>query len=186
MTSTSGNDGSSAVTVTFDISRNLDVAAVDVQNRISQAEGRLPNEVKQVGISVTKVSSNFVLAAAADGESGQYDPLFISNYLDRLVVDEIKRVPGVGNVFVFGVGRYAMRLWVDPNKLAGRNITADEVVQPLREQNVQVAAGAGGPDPAPHGHTIQSSVRPARRLHHPRHFDDIRLQRPPDGRLVRG
>jgi len=144
MTSTSGNDGSSSITVTFDLTRNLDVAAVDVQNRISQAEGRLPNEVKQVGISVTKVSSNFVLAAAAYAEHGQYDPLFISNYLDRFIVDEIKRVPGVGNVFVFGIGRYAMRLWVDPNKLAGRNITADEVVQALREQNVQVAAGAVG------------------------------------------
>ena len=120
MTSTSGNDGSSAITVTFDITRNLDVAAVDVQNRISQAEGRLPNEVKQVGISVTKVSSNFVLAAAAYAEKGEYDPLFISNYVDRFIVDEIKRVPGVGNVFVFGIGRYAMRLWVDPDKLAGR------------------------------------------------------------------
>src|SRR5215204_136380 len=120
ITSTSGNDGTCAITVTFDPTRNLDVAAVDVQNRISQAEGLLPNEVKQVGISVTKVSNNFVLAAAAYAEKGEYDPLFISNYVDRFVVDEIKRVPGVGNVFVFGIGRYAMRLWVDPDKLAGR------------------------------------------------------------------
>jgi HAE1 family hydrophobic/amphiphilic exporter-1 len=185
MTSTSGNDGSSAITVTFDLSRNLDVAAVDVQNRISQAEGRLPNEVKQIGVSVTKVSSNFVLAAAAYAESGQYDPLFISNYLDRFVVDEIKRVPGVGQVFVFGVGRYAMRLWVDPNRLAGRNITADEVVQALREQNVQVAAGAVGSDPAPKGHTFQISVRAAGRLTDPAQFDNIILKRSPDGGLVR-
>src|SRR3954464_4272099 len=151
LTSTSGNDGSSNITITFDLSRNLDVAAVDVQNRISQAEGRLPNEVKQVGLSVTKVSSNFVLAAAAFAEKGEYDPLFISNYVDRFVVDEIKRVPGVGNVFVFGIGRYALRLGVDPDKLASRNITADEVVASLREQNVQVAAGAVGADPAPKG-----------------------------------
>src|SRR4029079_12642095 len=134
MTSTSGNDGSSAITVTFDITRDLDVAAVDVQNRISQAEGRLPNEVKQVGISVTKVSSNFVLAAAAYAEHGEYDPLFISNYLDRFVVDEIKRVPGVGNVVVFGIGRYAMRLWLDPDRLAARNVTAGEAVQALGEK----------------------------------------------------
>src|SRR5919206_4672061 len=154
MTSSSGNDGTCAITITFDVSRNLDVAAVDVQNRISQAEGRLPNEVKQVGLSVQKVSTNFVLAAAAYAENGQYDPLFISNYIDRFVVDEIKRVPGVGNVFVFGVGRYAMRLWIDPDKLAGRNITAAEVVQALREQNVQVAAGAVGAHPAPRGHTL--------------------------------
>jgi HAE1 family hydrophobic/amphiphilic exporter-1 len=185
MTSTSGNDGSSSITVTFDLTRNLDVAAVDIQNRISQAEGRLPNEVKQVGISVTKVSSNFVLAAAAYAEHGEYDPLFISNYLDRYVVDEIKRVPGVGNVFVFGVGRYAMRLWVDPDKLAGRNITADEVVQALREQNVQVAAGAVGSDPAPPGHTYQISVRAAGRLNDPAQFDDIILKRSATGGLVR-
>src|SRR3954470_6705004 len=163
MTSTSGNDGSSSITVTFDLTRNLDVAAVDIQNRISQADGRLPNEVKQVGISVTKVSSNFVLAAAAYAEHGEYDPLFISNYLDRYVVDEIKRVPGVGNVFVFGVGRYAMRLWLDPDRLAGRNITADEVVQALREQNVQVAAGQGGAPPSPPGPRHPNSGRARRR-----------------------
>jgi HAE1 family hydrophobic/amphiphilic exporter-1 len=185
MTSTSGNDGSSAVTVTFDISRNLDVAAVDVQNRISQAEGRLPNEVKQVGISVTKVSSNFVLAAAAYAEKGQYDPLFISNYLDRFVVDEIKRVPGVGQVFVFGIGRYAMRIWLDPDKLAGRNLTADDVLQALREQNVQVAAGAVGADPAPAGHPFQISVRAAGRLSEPSEFDNIIVKRSSDGALVR-
>jgi HAE1 family hydrophobic/amphiphilic exporter-1 len=185
MTSTSGNDGSSAITVTFDITRNLDVAAVDVQNRISQAEGRLPNEVKQVGISVTKVSSNFVLAAAAYAENGEYDPLFISNYVDRFVVDEIKRVPGVGNVFVFGIGRYAMRLWVDPNKLAGRDITADEVVAALREQNVQVAAGAVGSEPAPKGQAYQISVRAEGRLNDPAQFEDIILKRSNDGALVR-
>ena len=185
MTSTSGNDGTSSITVTFDLTRDLDVAAVDVQNRISQAEGRLPNEVKQVGISVTRVSTNFVLAAAAYAENGQYDPLFISNYLDRFVVDEVKRVPGVGNVLVFGVGRYAMRLWLDPDKLAGRNITADEVVQALREQNVQVAAGAVGAEPAARGQTYQISVRAAGRLTDPAQFDDVILKRSAGGGLVR-
>jgi HAE1 family hydrophobic/amphiphilic exporter-1 len=185
MTSTSGNDGTSNIVVTFDINRSLDVAAVDVQNRISQAEGRLPNEVKQIGISVTKVSTNFVLAAAAYAEKGEYDTLFISNYVDRFVVDEIKRVPGVGNVLVFGIGRYAMRLWIDPDKLAGRNITADEVVQALREQNVQVAAGAVGSDPAPRGHTYQISVRAAGRLNDPAQFENIILKRSADGALVR-
>jgi HAE1 family hydrophobic/amphiphilic exporter-1 len=185
MTSTSGNDGSSAVVVTFDLSRNLDVAAVDVQNRISQAEGRLPNEVKQVGISVTKVSTNFVLAAAAYAEHDEYDPMFISNYVDRFVVDEIKRVPGVGNVVVFGIGRYAMRLWLDPDRLAARNVTADEVVQALREQNTQVAAGAVGSEPAAKGHTFQISVRAEGRLTEPSEFDNIILKRAQDGSLVR-
>ena len=185
MTSTSGNDGTSAIIITFDLSRNLDVAAVDVQNRISQAEGRLPNEVKQVGISVTKVSTNFVLAAAAYAEHGEYDPMFISNYVDRFVVDEIKRVPGVGNVVVFGIGHYAMRLWLDPDRLAARNVTADEVVQALREQNTQVAAGAVGSEPAAKGHTFQISVRAAGRLTEPAEFDNVILKRTEEGSLVR-
>ena len=185
MTSTSGNDGSSAITITFDIARNLDAAAVDVQNRLSQAEGRLPNEVKQVGISVTKVSNNFVIAAAAYAEHDEYDPLFVSNYLDRFVVDEIRRVPGVGQVVVFGIGRYAMRLWLDPDRLAGRNLTADEVVQALREQNVQVAAGAVGAEPSQEGQSFQISVRAAGRLSDPAQFDNVILKRSSDGALVR-
>ncbi len=185
MTSTSGNDGTCAIVVTFDPTRDLDVAAVDVQNRLSQAEGLLPNEVKQVGISVTKVSNNFVLAAAAFAEHGEYDSLFISNYLDRFVRDELKRVPGVGDVLVFGIGRYAMRLWLDPDKLAGRNVTADEVVQALREQNVQVAAGQVGAPPARHGQTFQISVRAAGRLTEPVQFENIILKRSANGAVVR-
>src|SRR5437667_3388082 len=185
MTSTSGNDGTCAIVVTFDPTRDLDVAAVDVQNRISQAEGLLPNEVKQVGISVTKVSTNFVLAAAAFAEHGEYDPLFISNYVDRFVKDELKRVPGVGDVQVFGIGRYAMRLWLDPDKLAGRKVTADEVVQALREQNTQVAAGQVGAPPARQGQTFQISVRAAGRLTDPVQFENIILKRSPDGGVVR-
>ena len=185
MTSTSGNDGTCAIVVTFDPTRDLDVAAVDVQNRISQAEGLLPNEVKQVGISVTKVSTNFVLAAAAFAEHGEYDPLFISNYVDRFVKDELKRVPGVGDVQVFGIGRYAMRLWLDPDKLAGRKVTADEVVQALREQNAQVAAGQVGAPPARQGQTFQISVRAAGRLTDPVQFENIILKRSPDGAVVR-
>src|SRR5207302_7735000 len=177
MTSTSGNDGTSAITITFDVDRNLDLAAVDIQNRISQAEGRLPNEVKQVGISVTRVSNNFVLAAAAYSEHGEYDPLFVSNYLDRFVIDEIRRVPGVGNVVIFGVGRYAMRIWLDPDRLASRGIGADEVVQALREQNVQVAAGAVGAEPAPKGQTFQMSVRAVGRLTEPGEFENIIVKR---------
>ena len=144
MTSSSGNDGSCSVTVTFDINRDIDVAAVDVQNRVSQVEGRLPNEVKTVGISVTKASNNFVLAAGVYAEKGEYDALFMSNYIDRFIKDDLKRVPGVGDVIIFGERKYAMRLWLDPDRLASRGITADEVVDALREQNVQVAAGQVG------------------------------------------
>ena len=185
MTSSSGSDGTAAVTVTFDVTRNLDIAAVDVQNRISQVSGRLPNEVNAVGVAVTKVSNNFVLAAGAFAEHGEYDLAFVSNYVDRFVKDELKRVPGVGDVVLFGERRYAMRLWIDPDRLAGRNITADEVVQALREQNVQIAAGQVGAPPIRAGQTYQISVRAAGRLSEPAEFDNIILKRAADGALVR-
>ena len=185
MTSSSGNDGLCTVTITFDITRNLDIAAVDVQNRISQVEGRLPNEVKAVGISVTKVSTNFVLGASVYAENGQYDALFISNYIDRFIKDELKRVAGVGEVIIFGERKYAMRLWIDPDRLAGRGITADEVVSALREQNVQVAAGAVGRAPARPGQTFDISVRAVGRLSEPSEFDNIILKRAQGGALVR-
>src|SRR3989441_2269784 len=185
MTSSSGNDGSSNVTITFDVTRNIDVAAVDVQNRISRIEGRLPTEVKAVGISVTKASANFVLAAGMYSENGQYDALFMSNYIDRFIKDDIQRVPGVGNVFIFGERKYAMRLWLAPNRLASRSITADELVKALREQNVQVAAGQVGEPPARAGQTFQMSVRAVGRLTEAPEFDNIILNRAADGSLVR-
>jgi HAE1 family hydrophobic/amphiphilic exporter-1 len=185
MTSASSSDGSAAITVTFDVTRNLDIAAVDVQNRLSQVAGRLPNEVNAVGVAVTKVSNNFVLAAGAFAEHGEFDLAFVSNYVDRFVKDELKRVPGVGDVVLFGERRYAMRLWIDPDRLAGRNITADEVVQALREQNVQIAAGQVGAPPIRAGQSYQISVRAAGRLSEPAEFDDIILKRAADGALVR-
>jgi HAE1 family hydrophobic/amphiphilic exporter-1 len=185
MSSSSGNDGTCAIIVTFDITHDIDIAAVDVQNRISQVEGRLPNEVKAVGITVTKASVNFVMGASLYSENGQYDELFMSNYLDRFIKDELKRVPGVGDVFPFGERKYAMRLWVDPDKLAARGITADDVVQSLREQNVQVAAGQIGQMPARKGQQFQISVRAVGRLSEPSEFDDIILKRTDDGTLVR-
>ena len=185
MSSTSGSDGSCSITVTFDITRNIDVAAVDVQNRLTQVEGRLPNEVKAVGISVTKASDNFVMGAGVYAEHGEYDALFMSNYIDRFVRDEIKRVPGVGEVFIFGERKYAMRLWLDPDRLAGRGLTAPEVVSALREQNVQVAAGQVGQAPARPGQTFSISVRAVGRLTEPAEFDNIILKRSADGSLVR-
>jgi HAE1 family hydrophobic/amphiphilic exporter-1 len=185
MTSSSSSSGASTVIVTFDVGRDLDVAAVDVQNRVSQVEGRLPNEVKQIGISVTKSGQNFVLAAGVYAEDDQYDPLFISNYLDRYVRDELQRVPGVGSIVIFGERKYAMRLWLDPDRLAGRGITAGEVVNALREQNVQVAAGQVGSQPALPGQTYQISVRAVGRLTEPAEFADIILKRAADGSLVR-
>jgi hydrophobic/amphiphilic exporter-1 (mainly G- bacteria), HAE1 family len=185
MSSSSSSDGTAQIIITFELSRDLDLAAVDVQNRISQVSGRLPAEVNQVGVAVTKVSQNFVLAAGAWAENGEYDIAFVSNYVDRFVKDELRRVPGVADIVVFGERRYAMRLWLDPDRLASRKLTADDVVQALREQNVQVAAGQVGAPPARAGQSYQISVRAAGRLTDTSQFDNIIVKRGEDGALVR-
>ena len=182
--STSGNDGTCSITVTFDIDRNLDLAAVDVQNRASTALGRLPSEVQNTGINITKVSTNFVLAAAFYAEKGQYDDLFISNYLDVYVRDALKRVRGVGDVIIFGERKYSMRLWLDPVRLAARGLTASDVVSALREQNVQVAAGQLGQAPAMPGQAYQISVRAAGRLTDAAEFDRLVIKRSAEGSLI--
>ena len=185
ITSSSSANGTSNVTVTFDVARNIDVAAVDVQNRVAQVTGRLPNEVKTLGVSVTKGGTNFVLAAGVYADRNQYDTLFVSNYLDRFVRDAIQRVPGVSGVVIFGERKYAMRLWLDPDRLAGRNVTAGEVVSALREQNVQVAAGQIGAEPSQPRQTYQINVRAVGRLVEPAEFDNIILKRGAAGALVR-
>jgi len=182
--SVSGNDGTCAITTTFDIDRNLDIAAVDVQNRASTALGRLPGVVQTTGLNITKVSTNFVIAAAFYAENGQYDDLFISNYLDVYVKDSLKRVPGVGDVTIFGERKYSMRLWLDPVRLAARKLTAGDVVNALREQNVQVAAGQVGQTPAMPGQAYQISVRAVGRLTEAREFEKIVISRSKDGSLV--
>jgi len=163
MTSASGNDGSSSITVTFDLNRNPDLAAVDVQNRVNIALGRLPNAVKSIGVTTTKASNNFVFGAAVYSPDGRYDPLFISNYLDVYVRDALKRVPGVAEVIIFGERKYSMRLWLDPERMASRGLAAGDVVSALQEQNVEVAAGQVGQPPIKTGQAFQISVR-ARRL----------------------
>jgi HAE1 family hydrophobic/amphiphilic exporter-1 len=185
ISSSSGNDGSSQVIVTFDSTRDIDLAAVDVQNRVNQALGRLPNEVKNTGIIITKQFSGFVMAAGLYSETGQYDGLFISNYLDVYVRDALKRVPGVGDAVLFGERKYAMRLWLDPPRLAQRGLTASTVAAALQEQNVQVAAGQVGQPPANAGQAYQISVRAVGRLTEPREFENIVLKTGTDGTLVR-
>src|ERR1700723_3072545 len=185
MTSSSGNDGSSGISITFDISRNIDLAAVDVQNRVNQALGRMPNEVKTTGISVSKSSSNFVFGAGVYAEHGEYDSLFLSNYLDLYVRDALKRVPGVADVQNFGERKYSMRLWLDPLRMAARNLTATDILSALAEQNVQVSAGQVGQPPARTGQSYQISVRAVGRLAEPSEFESIILKTGTDGSLVR-
>ncbi len=185
LTSSSGNDGTSSIVATFALDRDPDLAAVDVQNRVSIALGRLPNEVKQTGVIVAKSSNNFVFGAAVYSPDDRYDTLFMSNYLDVNVRDALKRVNGVADVLLFGERRYAMRLWLDPLRVASRGLTASDVVAALREQNVQVAAGQIGQQPAPPGQTFQISVRAAGRFTEPTDFENIILKTGADGTLVR-
>jgi len=185
ISSTSGNDGTSQITVVFDVTRNVDLASVDVQNRVNQALGRLPNEVKNTGIIITKQIGGFVFGAGVYAEKGQYDSLFLSNYLDVYVKDALKRVKGVGDAIVFGERKYAMRLWLDPSKMAQRGLTATNVLSALQEQNVQVAAGQIGQPPSPEGQAYQISVRAVGRLSEASEFDNIILKTGSDGTLVR-
>jgi HAE1 family hydrophobic/amphiphilic exporter-1 len=185
MTSSSTNSGAASITVTFDVTRDQDVAAVDVQNRVNQALGRMPAEVRTTGITVQKQSTGFVMAVGVFAEKGEYDSLFLSNYLDIYVKDALKRVPGVSDVIIFGERKYSMRLWLDPERLAARAITAGDVVTALREQNVQVAAGSVGQAPAPSGQMYQLSVRAVGRLREAAEFDDIIVKSGAGGSLVR-
>ncbi len=184
ITSTSGNDGTSQITVVFDVTRNVDLAAVDVQNRVNQALGRMPNEVKNTGIIITKQIGGFVFGAGVYSE-GQYDSLFLSNYMDVYVKDALKRVKGVGDAIIFGERKYAMRLWLDPAKLGERGLTATNVLSALQEQNVQVAAGQIGQPPSQEGQSYQISVRAVGRLSEASQFDNIILKTGTDGTLVR-
>ena len=186
ITSTSGNDGTSQVLVTFDLTRNPDLATVDIQNRVNTAQGRLPGAVKAVGITTAKTSQNFVFGAAVfPDKEHNYSTLFISNYLDVYVRDALKRIPGVADVIIFGERKYSMRLWLDPVRMAGRGLTAPDVVNALSEQNVEVAAGQVGQQPAVPGQNYQVSVRAVGRLSEPAQFDNIILKTNADGTLVR-
>jgi len=183
--SSSGNDGSSSIVATFDLNRDPDLAAVDIQNRVNTAQGRLPNTVKANGISILKASNNFVFGAAVFSPDGRYDPLFISNYLDVYVKDSLKRVKGVADVVIFGERKYSMRLWLDPVRMASRGLTAGDVVNALQEQNVEVAAGQVGQPPSKPSQEYQISVRAIGRLSESSQFDNIILKTNGDGTLVR-
>jgi HAE1 family hydrophobic/amphiphilic exporter-1 len=185
ITSSSDNNGVSSITATFDLNRDPDLASVDIQNRVNTAQGRLPNAVKQVGVTVAKTSENFVFGAAVFSPDARFSTLFMSNYLDVYVRDSLKRVPGVADVIIFGERKYSMRLWLDPVRMASRSLTADDVVSALQEQNVEVAAGQVGAQPSLPGQQFQISVRAVGRLSESTQFDDIILKSNSDGTLVR-
>jgi HAE1 family hydrophobic/amphiphilic exporter-1 len=187
LSSSSTNNGLSSITVTFQVGQSLDLAQVDVQNRVNSVLGLLPASVTQQGITIAKApgAGGFVFVAGFYAENHAYDSLFISNYLDTNVVDAIKRVPGVADATVFGARLYAMRIWLDPAKMAARQLTASDVLSALREQNVAIGAGSVGQPPAPAGQSYQISVRSLGRLTSPQEFDNIVLKTEANGTLIK-
>ena len=183
--SVSGNDGTSTITITFEVDRNLDAAAVDVQNRVQAALAQLPNEVKQTGVLINRASSSIVLAGAMYTEHGEYSDLFLSNYADVYMRDALKRVNGVADVRIFGERRYSMRIWLDPTKLARVQLTTDDIVRALQEQNVNVPAGAIGAPPTIPGQNYQFSIRAKGRLSTTTEFENLIVKTGQDGTLVR-
>ncbi|MGA2833567.1 MAG: efflux RND transporter permease subunit [Terracidiphilus sp.] len=184
ISSSSTNSGSSDITATFKTGYDLDIAAVDVQNRVASVTGRLPAAVNATGISISKANSNFVLGAGFYTLDGRYSPEFISNYLDVYVKDALKRVPGVGDVLIFGERKYAMRVWLDPVRLAARSLTATDVVNALVEQNVEIPAGQLGQPPSNSKQAFQIPVRVVGRLTSPAEFDNIIVKNSANGLVL--
>ncbi|MBE9007208.1 efflux RND transporter permease subunit [Fortiea sp. LEGE XX443] len=185
ITSTSSSDGTSNIIVTFDQGYDIDTAAADVQNRVLLAEPKLPEVVRQTGVSVTKQSSGIVLAMALYSEGDKYDDTFISNYADLYVLDRLRRIKGVGNIAIFGDRRYAMRLWLDPTQLANRKLTTEDVINALHQQNLQLGIGSIGQPPAPNGQMYQIELQTQGRLKEADEFENMVIKAGTDGTLVK-
>ncbi len=184
MSSQAAMDGTLVLTVTFKIGADVDRAQVQVQNRVSQALPRLPTEVRNLGVTTTKSSPNLMMVVHLTSPDGRYDSLYLRNYAVLNVRDVLARLPGMGEVRIFGAGDYSMRLWLDPEKLAVRNLTTGDVVDAVREQNVQVAAGQIG---APPGQTaeFQVALNSMGRLQDEEQFRNIILKTGENGEIVR-
>lgn len=185
ISSTSGSDGTSQITVTFDASTDPDIATVNVQNRVSRVEPLLPSLVTQTGVTVNQQNSNFLMAIALYPENGEYDSLFMSNYADIYMVEALKRIQGVGDIQIFGERKYAMRLWLNPNRLASRGLTVQDVADAVREQNIQVGAGQIGQQPAPDDQDYQLNIRAESRLASVSEFENLVIKTGEDGTLVK-
>jgi multidrug efflux pump len=190
MSSQSSNDGSYALDVTFQIGTDLNIAQVLVQNRVAIAQPTLPDLVRAIGVTVKKRSPDILLVvsltSAEDPRTGKphFDQLYLSNYATIQLLDSLARLEGVGDVFTFGGQDYSLRVWLDPDKLATRNMTAGDVVKVLREQNVQVAAGQIGQPPVPAGQQFQYPLSTLGRLVEPDQFANIILKTGSDGEVT--
>ncbi|MBE8987079.1 efflux RND transporter permease subunit [Nostoc sp. LEGE 12450] len=176
ISSNTGNDGSSNITVSFPTNVNSDIAQVNVQNKEALASPQLPDTVQRTGVTVETASSSLLLVYGFYSENNEYDNIFISNYVDLYILDQIKRLPGVGSARVFGERKYAMRLWLDPNKLAQHQLTPQDVTTALQQQNIQVGAGAIGKEPAPDNQSFEFALRATSRFKDAAEFEDMVLK----------
>ncbi|MBE9098154.1 efflux RND transporter permease subunit [Vacuolonema iberomarrocanum] len=185
MSSTSGSDGTSQITITFEPNIDPDLATVNVQNRVARVETRLPDLVNQLGVTVSQQSSNFLMAIAIYPEGGEYDSLFLSNYADLYMVNDLRRIEGVGSVQIFGERQFAMRAWLDPTRLASRNLTIQDVSNAIREQNIQVGAGQLGQQPADPNQEYQIGLQADSRLESVEEFENLVIATGEGGNLIR-
>ena len=184
MSSTCANDGSYTLTVTFEVGTDMDMATVLVQNRVAIAESSLPDTVKRLGVTTQKQSTNIVLMLALTSPRDSYDGLYLSNYATLNIKDELSRINGVGEVTIFGTGDYSMRVWMDPERLKARNLTTNDVISAIEEQNVQVAAGQIGQPPSPQGQNFQYVINAQGRLEQASQFGEI-IVKSEDRRVTR-
>src|SRR5690349_17277331 len=184
MSSQATIDGSLALTVTFRIGTDIDRAQVQVQNRVQQALPRLPEEVRAIGVSALKSSPAFLMVVHLTSPDGRYDSLYLRNYATLNIRDTLARLNGVGDVRVFGAGDYAMRVWLDPQKMSARDLTTGDVVGAIREQNLQVAAGQIGAPPAA-GSEFQLALNAQGRLENEEQFGDVVVKTGQNGEVVR-
>src|SRR5574341_212594 len=181
MSSTSSANGMVQIQVTFEIGADVDKAALNVNNRVKQVEPRLPLEVRRQGLVVEKGSSAFLQVLAFYSPEGRYDGVYISNYVTMNVLDLLKRVPGTTNVQIFGAKEYAMRIWVQPDRMTQHRITAADLIRAVNEQNAQFAAGKVGQAPAPRGQELVYTITTRGRLADPKEFEEIIVRSNPDG-----
>src|ERR1043165_822698 len=181
MFSQSTPDGVMALTITFKLGTDVDKAQVLVQNRVSQALPKVPEEVRRLGVTTTKQSPDLTMVVHLTSPNGRYDEIYLRNYASLQVKDVLARIPGAGSVMIFGSGDYAMRVWINPDKIAAQNLTASDVVNAIREQNVQVAAGAVGQQPVSQPVNFELQINAKGRLISEEEFGQIIVKTGPHG-----